>query len=220
MNWLPFPDKMEETPTTIQMEDIITEPVKRYDKVGGWLLLFCISLVFLSPLITIYNLVSSYQALNMYFDLYPGLKIIGVSDGIMSAMLMLFGISAGVSLWRIVPGAVKTAKIYLMISAGYLVFAAFIPFAVGLPAKFNEAMIPEVVKSSIKGFMYVVIWYSYLNASKRVKETYATNHLENNSGSLDSNLDLLYAKPDLSVTDAYRCIHCGYKKQTETEFCQ
>ncbi len=138
--------------------------------VSGWLLLFCLGLTVFSPLITVFSLVGAYS--DAPFDRFPSLLTVTVIDTLLSAGLMAFSIYAGVALWRIRPGAVETAKKYLLCFLGYQVIAAILPFMAGLPSSANEAMTAEVAKNVVRSVFYVAIWYSYLNRSKRVKATY------------------------------------------------
>jgi hypothetical protein len=138
--------------------------------VSGWLLLFCLGLTVFSPLLTLFSLVAAYS--DAPFHRFPGLLTVTVIDTLLSVGLMAFSVYAGVGLWRIRPGAVQTAKRYLLCFLGYQVIAAVLPFTAGLPSSANEAITAEVVKNVVRGVFYVAIWYSYLNGSKRVKATY------------------------------------------------
>lgn len=146
----------------------------RYKGVGGWLLLFCLGLSVFSPLITLGSLVASYSESSQYFDRFPGLLATIVIDTFLCVGLMVFSIYAGVGLWRTRPGAVQTAKRYLLWSLAYYAVAAVLPFMAGLPSQANDAMMAEVVKETVRGVVYFAIWYSYLNKSERVKATYET----------------------------------------------
>lgn len=148
------------------------EQVQTYQSVGGWLLLLCLALTIFSPLRSVYNLATAYNETLPFFDEYPGLKMLFYVDGLLSLILMILSVRAGIALWTIKPGAVKIAKNYLLIFLGYSLIAIFLPFLAGLPSVANEAMIPEVAKGAIQALIYFGVWYSYLNVSKRVKATY------------------------------------------------
>ena len=66
--------------------------------VGGWLLLLCIGLTIGSPLKTLYNLITSYNAVYPLFDLFPGLKTMTYIDIFLSVGLMIFSMRAGIAL--------------------------------------------------------------------------------------------------------------------------
>lgn len=147
-----------------------TEP--KYKGVGGWLLFFCLSLTVFSPLITIVALTSSYTDAFQLLDRFPGVMAITVIDTFLDLVVMAFSVYAGVGLWRVKPGAVQTAKRYLLCLLAYVAVASILPFMAGLPSDVNEALIAEVIKGASRQVSYVAIWYAYLNKSKRVMATF------------------------------------------------
>ena len=153
------------------MKSLINEQSEKTG-VGGWLLLLCCALTIISPIRTIYNLITSYNETAPLFDLYPGLKYLIYIDSLLSLILMSFSIRAGITLWTIKPNAVKIAKNYFLGFMAYSVIAIFLPLIAGLPSEANEAMIPEIIKGFVQSLIFFGIWYSYLNISKRVKTTY------------------------------------------------
>jgi hypothetical protein len=191
------------------MSNFDNEQITRYTSVGGWLLLFCLGLTIFSPLLTIFNLVTTYEQTYQFFDQYPGFQTIYYVDGFLSTILMLLSIRAGIALWGIKPGAVQTAKTYLLLFLGYTVVAIFLPFMAGLPSSVNDAMIPEVVKGAIKSVVYVAIWYSYLNVSKRVHATYTTYSIPEESLNISSEPETSEVKNETETAEV--------KNETETE---
>lgn len=146
---------------------------EKYKGVGGWLLFFCVGLTILSPLRGAFALIQGYNQSNPYFDRFPGLRTLTMIDMPVSIALMGFSIYAGVGLWSIRPGAVRTAKRFLIVTLVYLVVSSFfLPFIVELPERATSAMLPEIVKGFFQGLVFVVIWLMYLNKSRRVKATY------------------------------------------------
>jgi hypothetical protein len=144
----------------------------RYKAVAGWLRFFCIVLTVITPLLTLLLLAKSYNDTYKYFERFPRLVVIMVIDSLLSLSLMGYSIYAGVGLWKIRPGAVRTAKRYLVTYLVYLAIAAVLPFTAGLPSAANMAMLGEVFKSFVRGGVFFAIWYSYLTTSQRVKATY------------------------------------------------
>jgi hypothetical protein len=157
------------------MTYLYNEQAIKYKRVGGWLLFLCLSLTIFSPIMTIRNLVTSYIDTYKYYGNYPALKDIFYLDTIFSVILTFLGIRAGIALWRIKLGAVTIAKNYLYIFIGYVIIAVFLPFMAGLPTESNQAMIPVAIFNFTRALAFTIIWVSYLNISKRVKATYATN---------------------------------------------
>ena len=144
----------------------------RYKGVGGWLLLFCLGLTIFNPLISFFSLAGSYRESAPYFSQFPGLLVVTGLDTVLSLGLTVFSIYAGASLWRLRPGAVQTAKRYLLWFLAYQGVAIALPFMAGLASSADETMIAQSVKDAFRGILYVIIWYSYLNKSKRVRATY------------------------------------------------
>ena len=70
---------VETDPADVPEQESYQQPrfddsVPRYDKVGGWLLLLCVSLTILGPLATFYNLTAGYSEVKGLFEATPGLK--------------------------------------------------------------------------------------------------------------------------------------------------
>lgn len=171
---------------------------EQYKGVAGWLLLFCLGLTVFTPLITLGSLAAGYSESSKYFDQFPGLLVITLVDTLLSLCIIALSVYAGIGLWRIRPGAVQMAKRYLLCFLGYHVVAALLPFMAGLPSAANEAMIGQVAKDTFRGIIYVVIWYLYLNNSKRVSATYALQCSQYSDQ--DTGLE--------NVIDS-QCYHCG-----------
>jgi hypothetical protein len=101
---------------------------------------------------------------------------------------MILSIRAGIALWRIKSGAVRIAKNFLVINFGFSVISVFLPIIVGLPTDVKAVLIPDLIRGAIQSLFYSGLWYSYLNYSKRVKETYITFSIieESKNKSLES----------------------------------
>jgi hypothetical protein len=148
----------------------LTDP--KYKGVGGWLLFFCLSLTVFSPLITIVAIAASYTDTIQLLDRFPGMTAITVIDTFLSVGVMAFSVYAGVGLWRVKPCAVQTAKRYLLCLLAYTAVESILPFMAGLPSDMNETLITEVLRDASRKVIYIAIWYSYLNKSKRVMATF------------------------------------------------
>lgn len=147
----------------------------QYKGVKGWLLLLCACLTVLDPLSAFITLIAITNATKPYFDQQPGLFRLMLIGGICSTFLIVFSIYAGLSLWRVVPDAVTTAKRYFISAFIYSLFSMFLPAIVGL----SEGTFPDVVQTSsinnVIVMVYLSIWYLYLMRSRRVKATYAVH---------------------------------------------
>lgn len=152
---------------------VATSPteVPQLQGVGGWLLFFCISVTIIGPILALASLVSGYAETAPYYDQMPVLRIIMIVDFALSLGLAAFGVYAGIGLWRIRPGAVRVAKVYLACCVLYQLATIAILLA-GMPSETHEAMAPDMVKDLARSLVFFGIWYSYLNKSVRVKNTY------------------------------------------------
>ncbi len=145
----------------------------RYKGVGGWLLLLCISLTILSPALTTYNLVTGWDALTAAADTVAGAQTMAVIDVVLSVPLVVFMVLAGVALWLRRPRAVRIARAFLVTMVVYNVVLIFMPYLAGMSSAAIDAMMPDVVVTAIRGFVFSAIWLAYLARSERVKDTYA-----------------------------------------------
>jgi Protein of unknown function (DUF2569) len=140
--------------------------------VSGWLFLLCINLTILDPFANLLNLAIGTNFARPYFDQQPVLQKLMIINGVCSIGLAVFSIYAGISLWRILPNAVTTAKKYLGTAFLYTLVSLFLPYLIGLSAEMQK----EVgAMSLLNGFitaLYLYGWYQYLKRSKRVRATY------------------------------------------------
>lgn len=150
----------------------VGEVLETYDRVGGWLLLLCVLLTIVNPLGTAFNLFYGYSRTNHLFGAIHGLRNIIVGDAILSVALTSFSVYAGWRLWKILPGAVITAKKYLVVYLIYNLAAPAFPFLYRIPEQFANAMFRQLIKGVPFAVAYFAVWYLYLSKSKRVRGTY------------------------------------------------
>ena len=103
-----------------------------YYGVGGWLLLFCISLTIISPLINISSIMSNLSEVGKLGEMFPSLVTIIYVEVALLLLLTAFSIYAGYRLWTIKPNAVGTAKIYLIVLVVFSVLDLLIVMMAGL----------------------------------------------------------------------------------------
>ena len=140
--------------------------------VGGWLLLLCVGLTVLSPLLVTIGIVRAYLGDSPYFDRFPRLRVVLLVDTALRIALTAYGVWVGLRLGNVRPGAVQAAKRYFQVSLVYLVVAALLPFAAGLPSEANPTLAIAVARQTVPALIGVALWYAYLVRSKRVKATY------------------------------------------------
>jgi hypothetical protein len=142
----------------------------QYRGVGGWLLFFIVSLTIITPAFQSYIVYNEWTLYNaapspLLFNLFA-------VDWSMRAILVVFGIYAGIQLWRVKPGAPRIAKTYLI----SIFVQQVVLVLIGLWTVSKVAGDPEsiggVIIQPLRSFIYVAIWYGYLNKSQRVASTY------------------------------------------------
>ncbi|MGH8551018.1 MAG: DUF2569 family protein, partial [Methylococcales bacterium] len=145
-----------------------------YKGVGGWLLFLCLSLTIFNPLGALLKFFSTIQEISKYGSTMPNLSGMVVIDGILSAVLMIFSVNAGLALWRVQPEAVQLAKRFLLVVLAYQAVAVVLVFMM-VPTtvssnRLADAIVPEIARA----LFYFTVWYSYLSVSKRVRATYTS----------------------------------------------
>ncbi|MGD9577066.1 MAG: DUF2569 family protein [Syntrophorhabdus sp.] len=141
--------------------------------VKGWLLLLCINLSILDPFANLLNLAIGTHLGRQYFDQNPALQRLMVINGVCSIALAVFSIYAGISLWRVLPNAVTTAKKYLGAAFAYSIVSLFLPYLVGLSEEVQKEVGATSLLNSFVTALYLYVWYQYLKRSKRVNATYS-----------------------------------------------
>lgn len=145
---------------------------KDYKGVKGWLLLLCVSMAILTPMTGLTSLLAVSDTLKPYFDKDPALFKLVLISGICNICLLVYSMYAGVSLWRIVPNAVVTAKRYLVVLFHYSFFSIFLPQLVGLSEKTQTEFYKDNPIFNLLVMFEAFMWYLYMRKSKRVKATY------------------------------------------------
>jgi len=143
--------------------------------VKGWLLLMCISLTILDPSSIVLNSIIMTNLTKPYFDKHTELLRMVLINGTCSIGLAVFSIYTGISLWKVLPNALITAKKYLFAISLYSVFSLFIPTLVGFQAGSIKGISGNNVFNSLLTILYASAWYLYLKKSRRVKTTYGSN---------------------------------------------
>jgi hypothetical protein len=154
---------LSERGVSIPPQSIFVPPPPRYKGVRGWLLFFCVSLTVLAPL----RIMGEYGAAGTDIWSIRGISI----DGLFSFVFACFSIYVGVCLWRVRPGAVKKATVFLWCVAALNVVVVLLTHMAGLKPSANGKVIEEAIIRSGAGAI-ALAWLAYLGSSKRVKATY------------------------------------------------
>lgn len=138
--------------------------------IKGWLLLFCVILAVVNPLAAVYELAT------VVIPAFLATHVLNVSwllavQALLIAGLAIFSVVAGIRLWLIKANAVATARrflwAYLLLSIGYFVLWIIV---VRPSSMLNLAAI--AFGFIVRPIGFFAIWFSYLEHSKRVRETY------------------------------------------------
>ena len=138
--------------------------------VGGWLLFFIITIVFIQPIVYLYSFIQ-YES---FFHL----------------LLLTFSLVAGINLWKVNKGAVKIAKAYLLTLVGVGLLDVIL-ICQGDP-KIDCAYF--FGRQSLSIFIYPTIWYTYLSKSKRVQNTYSKDKGNQKKSKYNKWVDKMYEK--------------------------
>jgi hypothetical protein len=172
---LPENEKTSNENEEIKKNGQVTDPEK-YKKIGGWLLVLCVILIFVSPITNTYSLWVSFKTLSHFFE-YPLVEIYAYSYAILNIGLIVLSIRAGVALNEKKTNCIKTTKNYLKIYLAFFLISTISFFFIAVPPELEPQITGEFLMEIIRPFIFFYIWYSYLNKSERVRLTYSV--LEN-----------------------------------------
>ncbi len=148
-------------------------PETAYKGVKGWLLVFCGTLATGLP---VHEVLVFFDATEIHLPQLSEHPVLWVAvvGGVLRIIRILFSVYAGVSLWAVRPGAVTTAKRFLVFDLVYGVLpfvVALAPIAACLPGRPTFVAGAEDLAAPI---LFFVVWYSYLLTSMRARVTYST----------------------------------------------
>ena len=151
----------------IQRRNLIAEQEEsareRYRGVGGWLLLFTLSLILFKPALIIVSFYNHFEPVN----------------AIISAAIGGYGIYAGIELLVVKPHAVRDAKRYLLLVFAHNLLLLVLALSV-ISFGTDRKVTGSEVMPFFRGMLSAGLWRSYLRRSKRVAATYG---LQSGSGS-------------------------------------
>lgn len=141
-------------------------------KVGGWLMLFCITLVLVNPIQLLGGLLSTdLRDAAVVFDEFPLLAVMSVVEFVGDVLLAMFSIYAGVRLLGRKRNAVRTAKLFLIVGCTY-VLVSFALTVAAVPQSMRAEVVSDLSRGLGQPLGYAGIWFIYLSRSERVKLTF------------------------------------------------
>jgi len=145
---------------------------KDYKGVKGWLLFLCVNMAILSPMTGLLSLTAVTDELKPYFDQDPALFKLVLIEGVCNICLLIYGMYAGVSLWKVASNAVTSTKRYLVVLFHYSFFSIFLPQFVGLAEKTQTEIYSVNPIYNLLIMLEAFVWFLYMRRSKRVRATY------------------------------------------------
>jgi len=150
------------TPTEVLDEPPGPATARPIEGVGGWLLILIAYLVFLMPLGAAVAWVSQLRLFFSGESLRKGLLLHTLIPWAAGLCLVAMGLYAGIALWKVLPGAVRATKAFLLA----LLLLETISALVSHRAMSDRAW------GLADDLLFFFVWYSYLVLSKRVANTY------------------------------------------------
>ena len=136
--------------------------------VGGWLLLLCVGMTVILPLISVFALLMAVVAVSLGGSL-PGdaLPIL-----VIETVVDVLGFVAGVLLWRKRPFGVPLACFWLWLRMFVSILGLWL--GAGMRGLFDEGWLVLLagLAWSLAWALFAVVWYFYLQRSRRVRNTY------------------------------------------------
>jgi len=135
--------------------------------------------IFLTPFVGIYNLINDYQNASSDFDYIPGLRLFMIVESILRAFVILFGILAGASILSLWNEAIRITKAYLISFLCSLVLGMALLFSlVEFPPDYYDLVLSKVAYETLTSLVYFIVWYLYINFSRRVRITFPNSFPE------------------------------------------
>jgi hypothetical protein len=165
---------------------ITTTPKNNLDKsstngpkgVRGWLLLLCFNLIILIPAFSLYQtnctidmlFLPQYRILlSIWSKNYYYLNVATIFSMLFIAIYSFY---CGLRLWSIKGGAVRTAKIFLIVQLSLTVAILALQQIILSQSDGVRSFSPNVMGPLVTSVLYFSVWYVYLVKSRRVYNTY------------------------------------------------
>jgi hypothetical protein len=143
--------------------------------VGGWLAFFIFGLVILGPFFAFTDIGYAAKFLRALIDrtVRPAEGVATLAAWLTYLGVRIYGVYAGVELWRVRPNAVSEAKRFLLMYAtttAVIVLVRFTWATLNGHAVQNRL---DLMMELFRALAYSAVWYAYLVRSVRVENTYS-----------------------------------------------
>jgi len=144
---------------------------------GGWLVFFCVALTILGPLLSLGQMVTTWEQSEPAFGRFPSIKSAMILENFSLAALLVYGFIVGCIIWGGNPEGKKLAKQYLLIRlvAFFGIEMVAIMMISDLPFEILAAGVGGVIGAGFREVLFFLIWWFYFKKSKRVRNTYGDN---------------------------------------------
>ncbi len=155
--------------------------------VGGWLLLLCLILTLVIPALSLYQVNCDLMLLLLPQGgllLYVWSRAsyyLAIGNLVAMAGIAIFSFASGYRLWARQKGAVKTAKIFLLVQL-FLALALLTLRHILMPQPVAPNLAVALAVQVIPPILFCSIWYRYLLKSRRVERTFAGDQPEAAAG--------------------------------------
>jgi hypothetical protein len=136
--------------------------------VGGWLLFLCVMLTVVNPLLIGITLANEIYTVVQREYVEDWLWRLVWAEMILGSLVILFGVYAGMALWKVRPHAVQFALTYIVILPLYVIALEVVAIVV-VPNATALSFDGVAIGRSLVG---AIIWMAYLQRSVRVRNTY------------------------------------------------
>jgi Protein of unknown function (DUF2569) len=141
--------------------------------VRGWLLVLCLMLTVVGPLLSVWLMAEDYASLAPQVAGNPAWQLALQLALMFSAAAMVYGIHAGLQLWRIRPQAVAVARRALLAGLAADLFTATLAMTAGAAPAADGTLVYQVTLRLVPSLVFFTVCLAYLNRSRRVDATYA-----------------------------------------------
>lgn len=136
------------------------------------MLFFCISMAVIRPVVGSFQIYLEAAAFTWDQANFLGRVLFAAAIGL-ELSVMMFGLVAGILLWRLHPRGVGLARAFLLLQ--FLVplfFLIALTMFININGGDSAGLLAIMVPALGRAFVYGVIWWLYLSRSHRVKRTY------------------------------------------------
>jgi hypothetical protein len=170
----PIPSSHSPIPQVSATASGAAQKALRPGDIGGWLLFFCVSLIVLSPVFSIWQMVTNWQASESFFSIYPTIEIAVVLENLWVVGLLVYGVLVGLDIRRGNHRGRAKARGYLRGRLfGFIGIEIMVLLvASDTPSSLYSTLVVAVIGTCIREVIVFSIWWAYFKNSKRVRDTY------------------------------------------------